>query len=36
VDTPIRWTPLAKKLDGVELEKQRKIEALLERMIEIL
>lgn len=30
VDTPIRWYPLAKKFEGMELEKQRKIETILE------
>ena len=35
-DTPIRWTPLAEKLDGIDLEKQRKIETLLDCMIETL
>lgn len=34
VDTPIRWTPLAKKLEGIELEKQNKIQTLLNCMIE--
>ncbi len=34
VDTPIRWTPLAKKLEGVELEKQHKIETILDCLIE--
>ncbi len=34
VDTPIRWTPLAEKLDGVELEKQHKIETILDCLIE--
>lgn len=33
-DTPIRWTPLANKLKGVDLEKQRKIEAILDCLIE--
>ena len=33
-DTPIRWTPLAKKLDAVDLEKQHKIEAILDCLIE--
>lgn len=33
-DTPIRWTPLARKLAGMELEKQKKIETLLDCMIE--
>ena len=35
-DTPIRWTPLAEKLNGIDLEKQRKIETLLDCMIETL
>ena len=34
VDTPIRWTPLAEKLAGMDLEKQRKIETILDCMIE--
>jgi len=34
VDTPIRWTPLAEKLEGVELEKQHKIETILDCLIE--
>ena len=29
VDTPIRWTPLAEKLGGLDLEKQNKIEAFI-------
>ena len=29
VDTPVRWTPLAKKLESIELEKQHKIETIL-------
>ena len=33
-DTPIRWTPLAEKLEGLDLEKQHKIEAILECLIE--
>ena len=33
-DTPIRWTPLAEKLSKVDLEKQHKIEILLDCMIE--
>ena len=33
-DTPIRWTPLAEKLGGVDLEKQHKIEAILDCLIE--
>ena len=33
-DTPIRWTPLAEKLAGIELEKQHKIEAILNCLIE--
>ena len=33
-DTPIRWTPLAEKLGGLELEKQRKIKAILDCLIE--
>ena len=35
-DTPIRWTPLAEKLKEIDLEKQRKIEILLDCMIETL
>ena len=34
VDTPIRWTPLAEKLEGVELEKQHKIETILDCLID--
>ena len=34
VDTPIRWTPLAEKLGGLDLEKQHKIEAILNCLIE--
>ncbi len=34
VDTPIRWMPLAERLEGVELEKQRKIETILDCLIE--
>ena len=34
VDTPIRWTPLAKKLEAVELEKQHKIETILDCLID--
>jgi len=34
VDTPIRWAPLAEKLEGVELEKQHKIETILDCLIE--
>lgn len=33
VDTPIRWTPLAEKLESVELEKQHKIETILDCLI---
>lgn len=33
VDTPIRWTALAEKLEGVTLEKQHKIEAILDCLI---
>ncbi len=33
-DTPIRWTPLAEKLAGIELEKQHKIRIILDCMIE--
>lgn len=33
-DTPIRWTPLAKKLGGLDLEKQHKIKAILDCLIE--
>ena len=29
-DTAIRWTPLAEKLGGLDLEKQHKIEAILD------
>ena len=34
VNTPIRWTPLAKKLETIELEKQHKIETILDCLIE--
>ena len=34
VDTPVRWTPLAKKLETVELEKQHKIGTILDCLIE--
>jgi len=34
VDTPIRWTLLAKRLESVDLEKQHKIETILECLIE--
>jgi len=34
VDTPIRWTPLAEKLESVDLEKQHKIETILDCLIE--
>jgi len=34
VDTPIRWTPLAEKLEGIELEKQHKIETILDCLVE--
>ena len=33
-DTPIRWTPLAKKLGGLDLEKQQKIETILDCLVE--
>jgi len=33
-DTPIRWTPLAKRLETVEIEKQHKIETILNCLIE--
>lgn len=32
-DTPIRWTPLAEKLGGLDLEKQRKVETILDCLI---
>ncbi len=32
-DTPVRWTHLAEKLAGVDLEKQHKIEAILDCLI---
>ncbi|MDE7244881.1 MAG: helix-turn-helix domain-containing protein [Oscillospiraceae bacterium] len=35
-DTPIRWTPLAEKMEGIEPEKQHKIETILDCIIEIL
>ena len=34
VDTPIRWTPLAERLGGVDLEKQHKIETIFDCLIE--
>ena len=34
VDTPIRWTPLAERLEGVELEKQHKIKTILDCLID--
>ena len=33
MDTPIRWTPLAEKLKSLELDKQRKIETILDCLI---
>ena len=33
-DTPIRWTPLAEKLGELDLEKQHKIETILDCLIE--
>ena len=33
-DTPIRWSPLARKLDGLESDKQDKIETVLDCLIE--
>ena len=33
-DTAIRWTPLAEKLGGLDVEKQHKIEAILDCLIE--
>lgn len=33
-DTPIRWTPSAEKLAGMELEKQHKIETILDCIME--
>ncbi len=33
-DAPIRWTPLAEKLGGPDLEKQHKIEVILNCLIE--
>lgn len=33
-DSAIRWTPLAEKLEGLELDKQHKIEAILECLIQ--
>ena len=35
-DTPIRWTPLAEKLGGLDLEKQHKIETILNCLVETL
>ncbi len=32
-DTPIRWTPLAEKLEGLDLETQHKIETILDCLI---
>lgn len=32
-DTPIRWTPLAEKLGELDLEKQHKIETILNCLI---
>ena len=32
-DTPIRWVPLAQKLEGLDLEKQHKIETILDCLI---
>lgn len=34
VDTPIRWTSLAEKLEAVDLEKQHKIGTILDCLIE--
>ena len=34
VDTPIRWTPLAEKLEALDLEKQHKVETILNSLIE--
>ena len=33
-DTAIRWTPLAEKLGGLDLDKQNKIESILDCLIE--
>ena len=33
-DIPIRWTPLATKMEGLDLEKQHKIETILDCLIE--
>ena len=33
-DTPIRWSPLAQKLDGLGADKQDKIETVLDCLIE--
>ncbi len=33
-DSAIRWTPLAEKLEGLELDKQHKIKTILECLIE--
>ena len=33
-DTPIRWTPLAEKLGSLDLERQHKIEAILDCLVE--
>ncbi len=36
VDTPIRWTLLAEKMEDVELDKQHKISTILDCLIETL
>lgn len=36
VNTPIRWTPLAEKLGGLNLETQHKIETILDCLIDIM
>lgn len=33
-DTPIRWSPLTQKLDGLDADKQDKIETVLDCLIE--
>lgn len=35
-DAPIRWSPLAERMAGLDLEKQHKIEAVLSCLIETL
>lgn len=35
-DTPIRWTPLAEKLGGLDLKVQHKVEIILDCLIDII